>query len=143
MTWQKINFYLGSFLSSRNSANFLFAMPIPAYLILFFLFEVHSILKCCHAKRKPSQVNIMVNVLNSGVGDHTTALFANWKNFAYQVTKCLSFFLSRNSTTFCRQCVSKFDIFVNVFEFWISNHIKCMRMRNLVTLCGKTCRIIW
>ena len=36
----------------------------------------------------------------------------------------ISFFLSRNSTTFCRQCVSKFDIFVNVFEFWISNHLK-------------------
>ena len=36
----------------------------------------------------------------------------------------ISFFLSRNSTTFCRQCVSKFDIFVNVFELWISNHIQ-------------------
>ena len=67
-------------------------MLMPAYLILYFLFEVHSILKCCHAKRKLSQVNIMVNVLNSGVGDHTTALFAYWKNFAYRVTKYLSFF---------------------------------------------------
>ena len=56
----------------------------------------------------------------------------------------ISFFLSRNSTTFCRQCVSKFDIFVNVFEFWILNFKSHkMRMRNLVALCGKNCKIIW
>ena len=119
--------------------NLLFAMPMPSYLILFFLFEVHSILKYCHAKRKLSQVNIMVNVLNSGVGDHTTALFAYWKNFAYRVTKYLSFTeLNNILQTMCKQ------VWHFCKCFWILNFKSHkMRIGNLVALCGKTCRIIW